>query len=684
MTATLLLTNGTDTVNLLDGPFRVRDWQPASPQLKGGGGVATSPFVDGSVPTTEVYDWAVEAFDLTVSGRNQDGIASALQTLRRLLRSATEYFTSRRVTTPVWIECKASRETNVRYAVVYGWANPGDASSPFMTPFYNYGASSIDGFQLAIKRGHWRDEKPTTNHAITIYQQISYDGRQLGEWTGTTATAQLFVGNHSKTANLTHIYYYDASMTAWSTNIMDAALPAALFPVNPAVGDILYFGSDTSAGVTYPMFNSIIMNIGVTNTNFDTIVWEYWNGAAWTDATSSVYDGTTRFTVSGGNPILFPTESHVAVAVNGVTAFWWRMRITHVTGGAAAPTQTTRPPFVPSRPDCQIFADQISGDLPALSRIYYRAYNSTLRYTNRLVVALRDATRGADFSPFINLSNVQNQTGVTVAVSAVPEISITTYIYSPTGKAVCFNPSTADTEIITITVSGSVASQYIGVYHAYVRARQSSGFNGDFSISMLAQPGTPSGMRYLETGYVPVVYDGTPGGGALQIVDMGIVTLDPPILAGEDMEDGISIELSLKNTSTSSPGDLYVADLVLIPIDEWAGDYRYGDFSSNSGLGGLGGMGTYYLDIDSINYPRATTRALQRVSADDDIDIPFRVIQNGPSILSSDQRPGQHQKIYFLAMYAEVLTESYTSDPFRVASIQLFAANQYYTMRGNE
>ena len=100
-----------------------------------------------------------------------------------------------------------------------------------------------------------------------------------------------------------------------------AANDMTLLPAVPVVNDAYYFGANGP-------FNQLTVNIGTQGDGTWTIVWEYYNGSAWV-ALAGVTDGTLAFEAAVGNrDVDFTRPADWArVAVNGVTAFWIRARV---------------------------------------------------------------------------------------------------------------------------------------------------------------------------------------------------------------------------------------------------------------------------------------------------------------------------------------------------------------------
>ncbi len=104
-----------------------------------------------------------------------------------------------------------------------------------------------------------------------------------------------------------------------------AANDMTLLPAAPAVNDAYYFGA-------YGVFDKLNLNIGTQGAGDWTITWEYSNNAGgWTALTASIYTDTIdHFRGAAGiKTIEFnePISTWARQAVNGITAFWIRARV---------------------------------------------------------------------------------------------------------------------------------------------------------------------------------------------------------------------------------------------------------------------------------------------------------------------------------------------------------------------
>lgn len=103
-----------------------------------------------------------------------------------------------------------------------------------------------------------------------------------------------------------------------------------LLPAAPAVGDAMYFGAAAP-------INRIGLRLDTEGVGVYTLAWEIWDGIAWVAAVG-VQDGTLAFAKPGlGYVVVENLATQVQVAVNGVSAFWVRARVSAFTSLATQP-----------------------------------------------------------------------------------------------------------------------------------------------------------------------------------------------------------------------------------------------------------------------------------------------------------------------------------------------------------
>ena len=113
----------------------------------------------------------------------------------------------------------------------------------------------------------------------------------------------------------------------------DTVNDMTLLPATPAENDAYYFGSATPFGGIW--LKTYQQGVGTW-----TITWEYYNGSTW--ATLTVSDETVGFTSAAGYALVtFAAPSDWAtVAVNSITKYWVRARVSAYTSVTTQPKGT--------------------------------------------------------------------------------------------------------------------------------------------------------------------------------------------------------------------------------------------------------------------------------------------------------------------------------------------------------
>lgn len=174
MAATLKLTDGTTEIELTNNSILknsglyLNNIRPQIAQYKGGGTYRSSPFADGRRLVDTKYENVIETFELKARQLGQDVMALTMQEIRRLLVKAAEYWTTTWQNEPVWLEARASKETNTRYAIVVNGTIPDDENywnQPFLQPLRT---TVMDNLTMIIERQHWLATQPGTGTATLI------------------------------------------------------------------------------------------------------------------------------------------------------------------------------------------------------------------------------------------------------------------------------------------------------------------------------------------------------------------------------------------------------------------------------------------------------------------------------------------------------------------------------------
>lgn len=673
--AELYLSDGTEYINLLSSMngFAVQDWRPAAPEAKGGGVWQDSPLSESRRLVARQYGNAFENFTLAGRGGTADLLIQESQRIRRLLEKAVSYWTSDWQDAPVYLLARGVNETNVRYCLLYDYRAPGDGN-PFASPFTGPDAAIFTEWSLILERGHWTETPPGQGTAVQVSGLGTFNSVTYGR--AATTTNEVYLANKQNKANITHIFVFDASAGTFSANLFGSALPYRLFPfpAGVGVGDILYAICDTSVTDSGP-FSSIVWDIGIALADI-TFVYEIWTGAAF--AAITVQDNTNQFQNTGVNSMHWQQPSTWATtAINGITGYIIRFRVTVAGGAVVVPTQQNRQPYSITWASGLIDDLQVGGDIPALALHKLFAHSGTRSVLpdlviQRAIIGLRSTARGSSFVPAINFADEQNPTGITAAEVASAATSMVTDARAPSGRAIRYNIVGAGSPdaIATIDFASTIATQFYGRYRAFLRLTVDTGTANDITLSLYFGPSNTGvqGRILYKSVTLPFIDEWL-------LVDFGQVVLPASnVLSMADVYPSFDLQIGVVNTANT---DLKLYDLWLIPVDENA-------------LEGLSISGSIvfaviegeFLESESILYPKAPqpARAIHRLESNEQVVSLYQPITAAPVLLQANAE----QRVHVLtAILDQTLTNS-KQQSFGYASLSLQTERQqrYLSMRG--
>lgn len=483
-----------------------------------------------------------------------------------------------------------------------------------------------------------------------------------------------YAANKRNTANITHIFWYDASVPAYSPNLMHAALPYNLLPVVPAVGDIVYFGINTAWADSGP-FCSLVFDIGTAQVDL-TITWEYWNGGwvALTRQDNTNANGAMTgqaFDTTGENSVHWvQPDDWLTTTVNGITGYWVRARVTAIGAAPSPPTQQNRDVYSITWPYVEIQMGIIGGDIPALAKALITnqsdadASNDPKLWTNRIIAGLRSMSRGENFTAYINLADEQNPTNVNVGVGGFSAFA--NDVTTASGRRITItNHLGPYSEEAGVDFLNPLAAEYQGVYHLYVRGEQTSGASGDISLRVRYGFGPYERLGATDE----VIFENT---NAWQLLDFGKIELAPRAEMGDYNLYSLTISIQ---ASGDGAADVNLYDLILIPVDEWAIDAVATSLANVTCIGDKEGGGRY-LAIDGI-YPKKHMAVV--CDAVNDILYSYYLhMAAGGMILQQEAK----QRLWFLTVRYPTTPIEQRSEPWVAHSVQLFDSARYLTMRG--
>lgn len=475
---------------------------------------------------------------------------------------------------------------------------------------------------------------------------------------------QVYVANKFSFSNLTHVFHYNGA--TYVDLQYGADPPYDLLGTAAAVNKAVYFGSKTNdSNVPGGPFTSLVFDLSQGSKNI-TVVWEYWNGSAWVTLTTQ--DNTDQFKNEGVNSVSWTIPTAWATtAVNSITGYFVRARISVVSAGSATPIQANRFVYTTILPYVEIDENQVKGDIPALARI--RWTNRASFGVERLICGLRNLNRGANFNAFINVSDIQAPFGITLSKGSEAGVAWQTDKQAPTGKSLIASYSSAGDlnawkDLAVITISTSVAREYYGYYRAMLRVFYNNALGQGWNLRLQLRVGS-GGAKFTTDPVYPTTlcqYE------ILDFKNLIIMNRQAASLNG-NVSDQLQIAIQGYNISTLKPLTLY--DLILIPTDEWALDAIVPETVTVASPF----VATHnILDIDSIGNPKVGISVSNR-NPNGQIVSQFQAINNGPVILQK----AVDQRFWFVNMTYE---NFWKGNPEIVGSVQVDKQQQYLGFRG--
>lgn len=479
-----------------------------------------------------------------------------------------------------------------------------------------------------------------------------------------TCENEVFVSNKFSFSNISHVFHYNGS--TYSNLQFGAVPPYELLGTNPTVNKAVYFGSKTNdSNVPGGTFSDLNFDITQIQENL-TVVWEYWNGASW--SALNPLDNTDQFKIPGVNNVSWAVPpSWSTTTVNGITGYWVRARISAVGSDPKYPIHDNRFIYTTLLPYIDISADQVKGDLPAVGRVKYHSQSGFI--IERVVCGLRSLDRGSNFNPYINISDTQLPFGITMTQGSATGISWVNDSTAPTGRRLSVNLSSAGDlndwkDLVTITLSTSIAREFHGYYRAFVRCLYNNATTQGWRLRLQMRFGS-GGMRLNTNPVYPTANK------EWEAVDFGQLAISTREIAcmGGSLSD--QMQIVVQGYTTATARQLYLYDVVLMPIDEWAIDAYIPDLTP---VGTPQIANQNFLDVDSITNPKIAISALNRNPAGLIVS-KYQAVNNGPMILQANK----DQRLWFMVLHWNDYWASYPEAP---GSVQVYKQQQYLAYRG--
>lgn len=464
-----------------------------------------------------------------------------------------------------------------------------------------------------------------------ILKKDSTNNVTLGQIRGTN---EVFLANHQKISNLTHVKQDDGGV--YTDLFPFTSLPTDFFPASAAINDAVYFGTDTSVGDS-SHFTNLVLDIGTiaSATTSYTIVWEYYNGS-WT--TLNVLDESSQFSEAGIGVVSWePPADWTTVSVDSITGYWVRARVSVLTGTMTSPTQKNRDPYTISLPYAEVANNEILGTFSALLKAYFRnrsdengvGGSTPAVVQNRIVAGIKPTENHEEFQAYLNFASEQNPDGVTVDVSVDTDSATaeqaSSSLYSATGREVFFDASVAAVgsgtgqmlDRVSVCLNTTLATHYKGKYKAFIRCRQNGGTAGEVQVRIKSVFGAGGSTSFTD---IAKTSDTSEAG----VLEFKVpITLPPTsyLLASEVPSE---VRLVIQISVDASDADLYLYDLILIPTDNSWFDTR--DLANSSSSALIKGTRSV---VDAISIPRATVRSLVQNQTSGAFVAPWQIDSNG-------------------------------------------------------
>jgi len=644
----------------------------------------------------ELYE---ESWTVMLRECSQDELAVDVHNLLEMLREAWRYtFTSRQIE-PTYLMVRAAGESKYRYALVHSSPSVSGAGPDFNSMVEAQDAATMEGVGVPILRYCWQDGPPgicPTAETLTHIDQPA------------DATT-IYVANHRDTAVLTHIYNQDVSGGgAWSGNLVAAtSIPIwSVAAAAPAVGDCIYFGNDEA---TDRPFHHVAIPIAVAGVYNAAIYLEYWNGAWVTlrnnvgaqnekatvlpacvvNAVATIFKVATTWVINVGDLtdwIPYDITGEGGVGNPGITGYWIRARIAVYTNMPTIPvTSATDAIYVPKTPEVRIPATAFpNGDtFPVVRMLMHHPFGGDsdegFANTSRIVVGLKSDVP-TNFVSHLNFIDAGNPAGWTRSLGT--DATQVADPACPMGQAINISFATT-TDVLRVRLTGTaMLDDYWGTYRVFLRCRQVAGVVGEVSVALNvrligiggANPKMRMATKALET------FDS-----GLEVVDCGILTLPFTQTAQADLPLlGMDLIFEVYASRSAAAATLRIADLILIPIDEWSAQYDDPVADPTWGTSALRGYSA--LDVDGgIVRPRVIKQYSDLGLTTPTQMGPLETWRNGgpwPKI-----PPGRAARLYFLMCHFRA-GGTWGTGPLiatlgQMLAFQLYGRERYLVLRGN-
>ena len=281
---------------------------------------------------------------------------------------------------------------------------------------------------------------------------------------------------------------------------------------------------------------------------------------------------------------------------------------------------------------------------------------------------MRSISRGEDFSAYLNFVE-QNPTGVSEDLINVVQGATANDITTSTGKKLTLaGVPLALGNFAAITVP---ISDYKGRYRVFLRGKQTAGVAGEVTVQIITRISGFSGPDIASSDIL--TFSNTSDD---QFLDFG--TFDVPGVPISDyLADSSDMSFVVLASLENWTAALEIYDLVIIPVDEWVGDFT-DTRDTTGGVSTLDQQTT--MEVDSVTYPKVAIYNVLTNNATNAVEGFFNTVSGGHAILQANA----DQKLWaFSARRASVGSTDWRSEIEVAHSVQVFKADRYLGLRGS-
>jgi hypothetical protein len=319
---------------------------------------------------------------------------------------------------------------------------------------------------------------------------------------------------------------------------------------------------------------------------------------------------------------------------------------------------------------------QVIGDVTALARMKVHDYTDAY-HASSAILATRSQDRGSSFRMYLNVSEEQNIAGISVNGPVGFFIANTS---APSGRCGYYNPGAGQTGAFWFRIESSIAADYFGRYRAYLRVHRNDAGATDCTIKLsvgIADPYTLYTAYTYESEVKTVLSNQL-----AYLIDFG--TIDIPGFGALRNNDTISpIILRLDFANGVATPELNIYDLILVPVDEWAGEFSaLNPDEDPEKLGFMLSNPTTrietYLDIDSLNLKKRIS-AYTRNGVGDLLQYSWKDITAAAAQLQANK----DQQVFALLKTYYVTDDVWLLPVEGLGTLDIDAAARYLSMRGS-